>query len=79
MNNVNNVNDVNDKSKNDPLKPELALLIKLGSIAVHADEMFSPSGHQFDKITLNNLLQDPELKAWLQEMDARGLLPVKRA
>ena len=61
-----------------PLKPEISLLSKLGSIAVHADEMLSPKGHDFDKIALTSLLNDPEVKAWIAAMDKMAMLPKKR-
>jgi hypothetical protein len=32
----------------DPLKPDLPLLMKLGSIIVHTEEMISPKGHPVD-------------------------------
>jgi hypothetical protein len=54
----------------------LSLAIKLGSIAVHADEMLSPKGHHFDKVALEGLVQDVEVIAWVKKMGA--LLPVKR-
>ncbi len=59
-------------------KPKLSILVKLGSIAVHADELSSPQGHQFDKAALTQLLEDPEIELWMKEMKDMGLLPVKR-
>lgn len=35
----------------DALKPSPMLLCLLGSIVVHAEELLSPDGHAFDKIT----------------------------
>lgn len=64
--------------KVDPLKPSLGVLVKLGSIAVHTDEMLSPSGHGFDKIATKQLLEDADVKAWLAAMDKLALLPKKR-
>lgn len=58
--------------------PTLTLLVKLGSIAVHADEFISPYGHQFDQDALKSLLDDAEVKAWLKEMDELAFLPKKR-
>jgi len=58
------------------LKPRLSILVKLGSIAVHVDEMLGPGGHNFDRIALQQLLNDPEIKAWIADMG--GYLPVKR-
>ena len=60
----------------DPLKPSLALLAKLGSIVVHAEEMISPNGHRFDRAVFQALLGDPEVRTWLKAMTV--YLPVKR-
>jgi len=62
----------------EPLKPNVSILVKLGSIAVHADELTSPSGHQFDAAALSQLLEDPEVKTWLAAMDKMAFLPKKR-
>lgn len=64
--------------KIDPFKPSAGLLVKLGSIAVHAEEMMSPSGHAVDRFALDALLGDPEVANWLAAMDSMALLPVKR-
>ena len=64
------------KSKNDPLMPDLTTLVKLGSIAVHAEEMLSAKGHPFDRILLEGLLQDPDITAWIEAMGV--YMPVKR-
>jgi len=61
-----------------PLRPELSLLVKLGSIAVHVDEMLSPKGHHFDKEVIRSLLNDEEIKKWIKEMDRLAFLPKKR-
>lgn len=63
----------------DPLKPAPTLLIKIGSIAVHADEFLHPSGHAFDAIAIRQLLKDPEVVAWIKAMDAMAFLPKKRS
>lgn len=60
----------------DPLKPELTLLVKLGSIAVHADE-FIDSGHAFDKLAIVGLLEDDEIKQWIKAMGV--YMPLKRS
>ena len=62
----------------DMLKPALPLLVKLGSIIVHAKEMNSPNGHQFDQIAMSVLLADPDVVEWLAGMDAAALLPQMR-
>jgi hypothetical protein len=55
-----------------------SLLVKLGSIMVHAEELIGPGGHAFDLSVLKGLLEDPEVLAWREQMDALALLPVKR-
>jgi hypothetical protein len=60
------------------LKPSVTLLVKLGSIAVHADEMLSADGHDFDRIALQGLIADPEVVAWIKQMDAAAMVPKKR-
>jgi hypothetical protein len=60
----------------DPLKPELTLLMKLGSIVVHIDEALSIGGHTFDIEAIKPILQDPAVQAWIKEMGV--YLPLKR-
>ena len=62
----------------DPLTPSPALLAKLGSIAVHAEEMLSPSGHVLDKAALESVMADPEVVEWVDAMRKMAMLPVKR-
>ena len=54
------------------------LVIKLASVAVHAQELMSPKGHMLDKSAIQGLLIDPEVAECLQELKELGLLPVKR-
>jgi hypothetical protein len=61
-----------------PLSPSPALLCKLASIAVHAEEMSSPDGHEFDRIALQSALGDQEVVEWVAGMTAMGMAPVKR-
>ena len=63
-------------SKAPPLDPSTALLCKLGSIAVHAEELLSPTGHEYDLAALRTLLTDKEVTLWLKRMGP--FLPVKR-
>ncbi len=63
---------------NDPLKPSVSLLCKLGSLIVHADEGFSDIGHHFDEIAFAEGLRDPEVLEWISQMSAMSMLPVKR-
>lgn len=60
----------------DPLRPSLSLLVKLGSIAVHIEELASDNGHAFDRVAVQQLLVDPEVTTWLKSMGA--FMPVKR-
>lgn len=64
--------------KIDPLKPNATVLIKLGSIAVHVDEMLSAKGHDFDRHALDTVLYDAEITEWLKAMDKLSFLPLKR-
>lgn len=62
----------------DTYAPPIALLVKLGSIAVHVDEALSNQGHQFDIEALKPLLADREVQAWLASMDNKAFLPLRR-
>lgn len=55
----------------------ITLLAKLGSIAVHADEFFSAGGHDWDRVAILSLLQDPEVVEWISAMGV--VLPAKRS
>jgi hypothetical protein len=61
-----------------PLQPSPSLLSKLGSIAVHVDELLSPNGHAFDRIALESLINDREVRDWIRNMDEMAMLPKKR-
>lgn len=60
------------------MRPSASLLCKLGSIAVHVKEFLSSDGHEFDRAALQTLLDDPETKDWLHEMDQLAFLPKMR-
>ena len=62
----------------DPLNPSPALLCKLASVAVHADEFMSPFGHEMDRVAFNSAINDPEVKEWLDGMTALAMAPRKR-
>lgn len=62
----------------DPLNPSVALLCKLGSVIVHADELLSPHGHHFDREALRAVLADPDVADWLRGMGDLALIPLKR-
>ncbi len=62
----------------DPLNPSMPLLAKLASVAVHAEEMIGPGGHDFDKAALESMLSDEEVHAWMDAMAELALCPVRR-
>lgn len=63
---------------NEVLKPSVALLVKLGSVIVHADELLSPHGHHYDRAAIQTLMDDAEVREWLEGMDKMAFLPKKR-
>lgn len=60
------------------LNPSPQLLIKLGSIIVHFQELNSPHGHHLDKAAIDSLLKNEDVSDWLKEMEEAALLPKKR-
>lgn len=60
------------------MKASMTVLLKLASIAVHADELLSPDGREADKSAIRGLLADPELKAWLGDPELQVYLPLRR-
>lgn len=58
--------------------PTISLLVKLGSIARHAEEAIGPNGHPADWEAINSVLGDPEVSEWMAQLDSLSLLPVKR-
>lgn len=62
----------------DVLKPTPQLLIKLGSIIVHQQELNSSDGHYMDTSALDTLLEDEDVIEWMKGMDKMAYLPVKR-
>lgn len=60
------------------LKPEAALLIKLGSLIVHYQEMNSGKGHLFDAEAIRGLEADLEVREWFDAMGKGAFLPVRR-
>ena len=59
-----------------PLNPSFNLLVKLGSIIVHVNELFSVDGRVIDKEALLHLLVDIEVQTWIKAMGP--LVPLKR-
>lgn len=60
------------------LNPPPSLLCKLASIVVHADELSSEHGHEFDKVALQSAMNDPEVKSWIEAMTDAAMAPRKR-
>lgn len=59
------------------IKLPISIISKLGSILVHLQELLSPGAHEFDSTVLKQLLDDPEVKGFLGDIDP-ALLPVRR-
>jgi hypothetical protein len=70
-----------DGAMSDPLKPSPALLSKLGSLVVHADEYLDAAGkgHPFDKNAFDALLAEPEVAEWMAAMGKLAMIPLKRS
>lgn len=63
----------------DDLRPSVSVGIKLASLAVHADELLSPTGSfEFDGPPIRSMLGDPEVVAYFDLLRPLALLPVKR-
>lgn len=63
----------------DPLKPTTALLMKLGSAVVHAEEALDATKRSpLDVQAFVGILSDPEVRQWFEQMNKMALLPVKR-
>lgn len=65
-------------TSDEALHPSPALLAKLGSIIVHADEMLSTDGHAFDRVALHSVLHEADVIEWLAAMGDLAMIPVKR-
>ena len=79
MNSMGQSSNRDESAAANPMEPPATLLVKLGSALVHASELLSPGGHEFDRAAFESLLADDEVVAWVAAMDALALLPKKRA
>lgn len=70
--------DENKKRLDAILKPDVGLLIKLGSIIVHYEEYNSSNGHFLDLQTVESLMEEEDVKEWFEGMSKMALLPQKR-
>lgn len=59
------------------LEPSARLLVKLGSLIVHYQEIRSDP-HEFDVAAIATLESDPDVVEWIAQMTKEGFLPVKR-
>jgi hypothetical protein len=62
----------------DPLKPDIALLCKLGSLIVHAEEFMTRGGHSVDWAAFKVGMKDPDVQEWLAAMTEMALITLKR-
>ena len=62
----------------DALNPPTTVLVALGSLAVHIEEFLSPTGHPHDRIAIESILSQADVREWLAEMERMAFLPVKR-
>lgn len=61
----------------DALKPNMTLLVKIGSALIHFDEATSAEGRGVDMAIARRLLEDSDVRKWIKDMGA--LLPLKRS
>lgn len=57
----------------------IMLVAKLGCIVALAENLTGPHGIAADRNTIRTLLQDPEVKAWLDDLRAIDIAPPPRA
>ena len=60
------------------LTPSPQLLVKLGSLITHYQELTSIKGNYVDQTAIHSIEADEEVKEWLKEMNAAALLPKKQ-
>lgn len=60
------------------LKPSPSLCAKLGSVVVHAEELFSDNGHAFDRAALKTLLDDDDIALWIEDGRKLAMVPERR-
>ncbi len=58
-------------------KTTMALLIALGSLIVHHEE-YLETNHPIDKVAIDSIRNQPEVKDWFDDMNSAAFLPLKR-
>jgi hypothetical protein len=58
--------------------PSESVAVALASIAVHADELTGPTGHEVDAIAIRGALETPGVREYLEELAVLGLTPMMR-
>ena len=56
------------------LKPSISILCKLGSLAIHDLEFNGPNRDALDLIAAKQILTDPEVVEWLEQMQKIALI-----
>ena len=56
----------------------LSLQAKIGSVLIHFEEASSRAGRLIDEETIRVLMQDAEVRRWMDGLRELALLPVKR-
>lgn len=54
------------------------LIIKLGSIITHYEELNSPGGHPMDQTAIDSLMANADVVECFENMRKAGFLPTKR-
>lgn len=55
------------------------MICKVASILVHVEEGTEAGAHHFDWVAVQVLLADPEVQAWIKDLGAMAMVPVKRS
>lgn len=66
------------ENQKDVLSPSPQLLVKLGNIIIHYEEWTSGKGDPVDKITIDAIMKQDDVKEWFDGMNKMALLPLKR-
>ena len=56
----------------------ITLVAKLGSLVVHVQEYLSRNSNPVDRSAIETIINDPEINAWVKELEKDALVAVKR-